>query len=197
LDAKLATSTDQAASANWPTTLGGATVTVRDSAGVQQLGQISYASAGQVNYRLPPNMATGNATVTIAAGGASVTSNINVAPVYPGLFKQDASNLAAAQIARLRNGLVSYESVSGAAIALGPASEQDTLVLYGTGIGSAATTATIGGIAAQVLYSGPQGTYPGLDQINVLIPAALAGKGKVDAIVTAAGKPSNPVNVTF
>ncbi len=196
-DAKLATATDQATSSNWPTVLAGATVTVKDSAGVQQQAQISFASPTQVNYRVPPNLASGNATVTISAGGASVTSNINIASAYPGLFKQDATNLAAAQVARLRSGQVVYESVTGAAIALGAASEQDTLVLYGTGIGSAATTATIGGIPAQVLYAGAQGTYPGLDQVNILIPVAVAGKGNVDVIVTSAGKPSNPVNVNF
>ena len=75
------------------------------------------------------------------------------------------------------------------------ASGSTYLVLYGTGIGSAAVSATIGGVSANVTYSGPQGTYPGLDQVNLLIPASLAGKGQAPVVVTAAGKPSNPVYV--
>jgi uncharacterized protein (TIGR03437 family) len=58
-------------------------------------------------------------------------------------------------------------------------------------------TATVGGVAAPVAYAGPQGTYAGLDQINVTLPAGLAGRGKVDVVVTAGGKPSNPVNLVI
>jgi uncharacterized protein (TIGR03437 family) len=48
-----------------------------------------------------------------------------------------------------------------------------------------------------VAYAGPQGTYAGLDQINLSLPQSLTGKGKVDVVVTAAGKPSNPVHITI
>ena len=115
--------------------------------------------------------------VTISAGGASVTGTVNIAATYPGIFKATADGQAAAQIVTA-NG-TSY------------------LILYGTGIGTAAVTATIGGVSAAVAYSGAQGTYPGLDQVNLLIPPALAGKGKVSVIVTAAGKPANPVYVNL
>ena len=68
----------------------------------------------------------------------------------------------------------------------------------GSGLGSATSvTATIGGVTANVTYAGAEGTYPGVDQYNILIPPALAGKGKVDVIVTAGGLPSNTVNVTI
>jgi uncharacterized protein (TIGR03437 family) len=56
-------------------------------------------------------------------------------------------------------------------------------------------TATIGGVNAAVDYAGPQGTWTGLEQVNVRIPAALAGKGKVEVVLTAVGKKSNPVFV--
>ncbi len=44
---------------------------------------------------------------------------------------------------------------------------------------------------------GPQGTFTGLDQFNLLLPRALAGKGKVELTVTANGKVSNTVNLTI
>jgi len=48
------------------------------------------------------------------------------------------------------------------------------LSFYGTGIRGRSSLSnvavTIGGVSAQVLYAGPQGTYPGLDQVNVGLP---------------------------
>ena len=197
-DAKLATSTEQASTANWPSTLGGATVTIKDSAGVSTPAVISYASPTQVNYRVPEGIATGLATVSFTAGGVTVPGYLNIVSTYPGVFKAGADNLAAAQVARIQSGKTVYSAVIAAPIAIGPASELATLILYATGLNSAKDVAvTIGGVPAQVTYAGPQGTYAGLDQINVLIPQSVAGKGKVDIVVTAAGKPSNPVYVVI
>ena len=197
-EAKLATSTEQATTANWPLTLGGTTVTVIDSTGAALPATISYASPKQVNYRVPPNAATGLATVRITAAGVTVPGAINLVPTYPGLFKTNLENQAAAQIARLIDGQVSYEIVTGP-ITIGPAAQQTTLILYATGLtgGLQDVTATIAGLPIAVAYAGPQGTYAGLDQINLPLPASLIGKGKVDVIITAAGKPSNPVNLVI
>ena len=144
---------------------------------------------------MPENLATGLATVRITSGGITIPGALNIMPVYPGLFKTNIENQAAAQVARVTNGSVVYETVV-APINIGPSTEQATLVLYGTGFnGAKQVTATIGGVSVPVAYAGPQGTYSGLDQINLLLPQSLIGRGKVDVIVTAAGKPSNPVNV--
>ena len=192
-ESQLATSTESAASANWPLTLGGATVTIVDAKGASLPAQIAYASPRQLNYRIPANAATGLATVRITAGGANIPSALNIVPVYPGVFKQNIENLAAAQIARIRDGRTIYEPVGGPVL-IGPASEQATLILYGTGLnGATQVTATLGGTMVTVAYAGPQGTYPGLDQINIPLSARLAGAGKLDVVVTADGKPSNPV----
>jgi uncharacterized protein (TIGR03437 family) len=127
-----------------------------------------------LNFLLPSKLATGAGVVTITAGGQTITSHINIQPVYPNLFMASPDGTAAGAITR------AY------------------LTLYGSGLGSATSvTATVGGFPATVSYAGPQGTYPGLDQYNILIPDSLAGKGKVDVVVTADGKPSNPVNLVI
>ena len=128
-------------------------------------------------------------------------------PTYPGIFKASIDNIAAAQVARVQAGKAVYApvvavtpagAIVAAPIAIGPTAEQATLILYGTGLNNAKdVTVTIGGMPAQLTYAGPQGTYSGLDQYNILIPASLAGKGKVDVIVKAGGKSSNPVNVVI
>jgi len=53
----------------------------------------------------------------------------------------------------------------------------------------------MGNINAPVIYAGPQGADAGLDQVNVLIPAQLAGSGTVNIVVTAAGIAANTVNI--
>ena len=63
-------------------------------------------------------------------------------------------------------------------------------------MGSATSaTATVGGVPATVIYAGPQGTYAGLDQFNILLPDGMTGR--VEVIVTAGGKASNPVKFTI
>lgn len=205
--AKLATATAAAPTPDWPVTLAGATVTVRDSTGATIPAQISYASPGQINYRLPETVATGLATVTISSGGSSVSGAINVVATYPNIFMLNNEGLAAAQVVRARNGSVTYENVfqvSGNSIVpqpidLGPASDEVYLVLYGSGLGrtNPSVTVKIDGVEAAVVFSGAQGIYAGLDQFNVRIPASLAGRGRVAVVLTAGDKPSNTVFVTI
>lgn len=196
-NATLATSTATGVpnGSQWPLTLGGAAVTVTDSTGAQLPAGIVYASPAQVNYQIPTTAASGPGKATFTANGTSITGTINIAATYPGIFKTSADGLAAGQtVTGSRVGQV-IGTISTAPIDL--SSGPVYLILYGTGIGSATATATIGGVNAMVAYSGPQGAYGGLDQVNLLIPSSLADAGKVNVIVTAGGKPSNPVYVVI
>jgi uncharacterized protein (TIGR03437 family) len=56
---------------------------------------------------------------------------------------------------------------------------------------------TIGGVAVPVFYAGAQGTYPGLDQVNIVLPLQLRGKGEVDLILTVDGQAANPVRIAI
>jgi uncharacterized protein (TIGR03437 family) len=75
------------------------------------------------------------------------------------------------------------------------------LTLYGTGIRNRSSldnvTVTIGGVKVPVLYAGPQGSYPGLDQVNVALTLELRGKGEVDAVLTVDGQTANPVRIAI
>ena len=200
------TVTPAVAEGTWPTQLGGAAITVRDAGGAERAAQIYAVSPTQISYLLPPETAVGYASVSIAAGGATFTGNINVRDSYPNLFMLNTDGLAAAYLTRVRAGQNINEQVfqqtpSGALVAapieLGPDTDLVYLVLYGSGIGTAATaTATIGGLPVPVSYAGRLPNGNGLDQYNVLIPRSLAGKGKVEVLVTAGNRTSNVVNVT-
>jgi uncharacterized protein (TIGR03437 family) len=70
--------------------------------------------------------------------------------------------------------------------------------LFGTGIRNAnSVTVTIGSTVVQPLYAGPQGQYPGLDQVNFGLPLSLRGAGLVNITVTADGVVSNPVQLSI
>ena len=94
-----------------------------------------------------------------------------------------------------RNGQQTTESLAQP-IDLGPAGDAVYLILYGSGLGNGkAVTATIGGVAADVAYAGPQGEYLGLDQFNVLVPRSLAGRGRVEVVIMAEGRKANAVAI--
>jgi uncharacterized protein (TIGR03437 family) len=74
------------------------------------------------------------------------------------------------------------------------------LILYGTGIrnaGSGQVTVNIQGLEVPVSYGGPQTQFAGLDQVNVLLPRALAGTGVANIVLSAEGKAANTVYVSI
>jgi len=48
-----------------------------------------------------------------------------------------------------------------------------------------------------VLFAGPQGDFPGLDQINLQLPKTLAGRGGVDLELTVDGVQANVVHLVI
>jgi uncharacterized protein (TIGR03437 family) len=138
---------------------------------------------------------------------------VSIAAIGPGLFLFQGTNIAAAYVTRVKaDGSQPNENIyafnsSGTLVAapvdLGPASDQVYLILYGTGLrghsaASNSVVVTAGGANLQVAYAGAQNaSYPGLDQINVLLPRSLAGKGDVAIQVTVDGQAANPCHVTI
>lgn len=199
---KLATTIQAAGTLPLPTSLAGTTVRVRDSAGIERLAPLFFVSAGQVNYLIPAGTASGMATVTITSGDGSIsTGMVQVSGVAPGLFtlNQSGQGLPAALVLRAKaDGSQSYESISEP-IDLGSPTDQVFLILFGTGIrfrsSLSAAIVTVGGEYAQVSYAGAQPDFAGLDQVNVLIPRSLIGRGEVEVLLTADAQMANPVKI--
>ena len=193
----------------WPTAFEGTSVSITDSTGAQYPALITYVSQAQVNFQIPENVAQGAASIAVKSGDGTVSSaSTTLAAFAPALFTLNPSNLSAAvAICVSASGAQSpeypYQTLNGAIVAqplnLGACS-QTILELYGTGIdaaGAAAAQVTIGGVAANVQYAGPQQAFPGLDQINIVIPQSLAGKGSVPITLSIGGATSNTVNVSI
>ncbi|MCZ2147077.1 MAG: hypothetical protein LC126_04815 [Bryobacterales bacterium] len=202
--------TESASGITLPTTLGGVRVTVTDSAGVRRTAPLSYVSPRQINMVVPVGTREGTAAVTVSSGNtARSTGTVAIARVLPGLFTANASGQGTAAAVGIRidaagaqTWQLSFECTSRDCTALpldlGSSSDQYVLALFGTGIrgaGMGTVQAYVGGIPAQVLYAGPQPTLAGLDQVNLLLPKSLAGRGVVDIVLTADGKNANAVTV--
>jgi uncharacterized protein (TIGR03437 family) len=84
-------------------------------------------------------------------------------------------------------------------IDLGPATDAVYLSLFATGLENAkSVVVSVGGQTVPVLYAGIQGTYDGLDQVNVgPVPRSLAGSGRVNIVLTADGQTANPVELAI
>ena len=78
--------------------------------------------------------------------------------------------------------------------------EQVYLTIYGTCFRNLASlndmTVNVSSATTPPVYAGPAGQYPGLDQMNLLLPASLAGKGQV-YVVIAIGDLDNEANLVW
>jgi len=209
----LATSTQVASTVPLPTSLGGTSVRVRDSSGAELLAPLFFASAGQINYLVPENARTGAATVTVLSDGRTVAQGtLQIDTFAPALFTANADGKgvraalairAAADGAQTTPPVFNCTAGAGlcvpAALDLGAPSDQVVLLLFGSGIrgtaGLPSARVTVAGADMEVLYAGPQGSFVGLDQVNVRLSRSLVGRGEVDVVVTVGGKTANTVRI--
>jgi uncharacterized protein (TIGR03437 family) len=206
----LATGSTSATTLPLPTNLGGAGVTITDSSGAQTALPLFYASPKQINAEIPQSAIAGGATLTITTASGSQTAPVTLAAVAPGLFSanQTGAGVAAAQFVSDQAGggqtTVDIFQCSGGAgtcvaVPLDVSGGNTALVLYGTGIQNRAAlsdvTVTIGSHTLPVTYAGAAPKYAGEDQVDVLLPASLAGSGTVNVTVSVSGAVSNVVTV--
>ncbi len=194
-----------------PSELGGTYVTLQTEGG-NPYAPLFAVTPNQINFMIPSTAAEGYGLISIrTAAGESYRERIRIAKVAPGLFSAnaDGKGVVAGVLLRVRGGQQIYEPLArfdGAQnkfvplpIDLGNAGEQVFLLLYGSGIRGRSDLSkvrvTIGGVEILPTYAGEQG-LPGLDQINVPLPASLVGKGEVDLTLTADGQASNVVRLS-
>jgi uncharacterized protein (TIGR03437 family) len=169
---------------------------------------IDYISPGQVNALVPSNVATGTQPMTVTvAGFTSPAYNINVNPVQPGLDAPASFNIGGTQYAVAQFADGTYVLPEGAIAGLNsrPARAGDEIVLYGIGFGpvmpdipagqivqqantlESAIQMSIGGApVTNVPYSGLAGSFTGLYQFNIVVPAGV-GNGAMPLTFTVGG----------
>jgi uncharacterized protein (TIGR03437 family) len=193
-----------------PTNLDGASVSIQDAKGNTTSAPLIFVSPGQVTFQIPSSVAAGTAKVTVTAPGSTQTANnVVIAPVAPALFTVNGNGLMAGYAVRVSEtgtqtvepayALNAQGSYSSSPINMGAATDKVYLTIYATGLqasGIANVAVTVNGVSAPVLYAGNSG-FTGVDQINVQLPASLAGAGTVAVQVTASAIPANAVQIAI
>jgi uncharacterized protein (TIGR03437 family) len=218
----MATSIASASSQPLPFTLAGTSVKIQDSSGRETPAPLFYVSPDQINFQVPRGISLGAANVIVSSGSGSVSSgSIQITQVAPGIFTANASGQGVpagyalrikADGTRINEPVFQFDAAQNKFVPLpidlgpdmGAASDQVFLILFGTGFrfrsDIAAVTARIGGatgVDAPVGYAGEQGEFVGVDQFNLLLPRALAGRGEVTVAVTVDAKRANVVGVNI
>jgi uncharacterized protein (TIGR03437 family) len=174
---------NQTATPPYPATLNGVTVLINGKA-----APIYFVSAGQINCLVPYSTAGATATIQVQNGtGNSNTVTVPVGVTSPGIYSLDQSGTGAGAI----------EHANGAVVnAANPAVAGETVVVFLTGMGAVTPAITDGTAStgnpqhqtplptvyvadqqATVNFSGLTPGFPGLYQLNVIIPISLSSTG--------------------
>jgi uncharacterized protein (TIGR03437 family) len=209
------------ASAPYPTSVGGTSVTFTPTAGGTAIvAKMVYSIAGQIAGLVPSSIAPGTYAVKVTYNNqTSNPQNVTVVPRSFGIASVNSAGTGAAQatignvnggvsLARLTSGTLSYQGLNWT---LQPAQPGDTLVLWGTGGGSDPLNDTggtsgdqtaagnfmvkVGGTEIVPLYAGASSGYPGLWQINFTLPLSITPNCFAYVQVTAGGQAGNAVSI--
>jgi uncharacterized protein (TIGR03437 family) len=188
------TSGDPAAATSlpWPQSLAGLQLLIGGKPAA-----LLFVGPGQVNFLAPDDLPVGPAAISVAADSlVSVREDAaTVARVAPGVFFDPATHYGAILLAGTATTTQQQAAAAG-----------QIVEVYGTGLGPVRTeanglrtttstvTATIGGVAARVLFAGLAPGYLGLYQVNVEVPAG-AGAGPQSLALAVDGVASNTVTI--
>lgn len=163
-----------------------------------------FVSPLQINFNIPVNTPNGRHRVEVLLGDNVIsTGQVNVWDVFPALATRNADATRPGIILNQDNQInLNVPAARGSVIQLfatgcGPTNPP---ALDGTPSGAAAPTvfpvkAWVSVVEAVVQYAGAQPQFPGLCQVNIVIPNQPFITGNVPLYITANGIASNPVTV--
>jgi len=194
----LAATTQQARAFPLPLTLSGSSLTVAGTA-----APIIYADTAQINAQVPWEAGVGTASVVVSNGAAAAAAiPVSVTQYAPGLFSADGGSSPV---------LVAVHTADNRPVtAASPARAGEFIAFFATGLGpvtpqvltgrpapasplastSSKPQVTIGGAAADLVFSGLAPGFAGLYQLNVQIPSGINGDA-VPVVVSVGGVTSN------
>ena len=190
----------------WPTSLGGTMVLMN---GVP--APLYSVSDGQINAQvpfeaLPAGQTSGSVIVIVQRGGqSSAVQNFQVAAFAPGIFSIAGTGLGLANSINPDGSLTAPESaVPG--YASHPTGPGQTIIVLATGLGATDSTiqsgfpssdllrrtttipsVLVGGVPAQVAFSGLSPQFPAVNQLNIVLPAGVASGSAVPIQVSVGG----------
>jgi uncharacterized protein (TIGR03437 family) len=207
-----ATALIQPAEGPLPEELGGIQVTLVDSTGTRLRAPLYFVSPGQINF-LTPDVAIGAGRLEVSnPRGETWIGNLEFRNVAPGFFAAngDGKGVAAAEVLHVTSdGAESSSPVFRCGetlercvpipIDLGAESNQNYLILFGTGFRNASKRkVTLGGVEAEIVYWGEQEPQQsGRDRMKVRIPGELRARGLIEIAAVADDSLFNPLVIEF
>ncbi|MEP6819076.1 MAG: lamin tail domain-containing protein [bacterium] len=169
----------------FPTTVGGTTVTVN-----AQPAQIFFVSPNEVHFHVPVATALGTAEVIVTnSDGFQSRGNVTTLRAAPGVFTNSGDGLGDGTI-------LNADTLQPGPF--DPTNGNLRLIVFSTGVRNGTTVSvTAGGRALTLESIVHTPNMPGMDEVHVLVPADLRGVGKVDLVIRADGRDSNPAGVEF
>lgn len=170
---------------SFPTTVAGTSVTVNG-----QPAQIFFVSPTEVHFHVPAATVLGTADVVVTnSDGFQSRGNVTVLRAAPGSFTKTGDGLGEGMI-------INADTLQPGPF--DPTNGNLRLIIFSTGVrNGVAVSVTAGGRALTLESIVPTSNMPGMDEVHVLIPADLRGVGKVDVVIRADGRDSNPASVEF
>jgi uncharacterized protein (TIGR03437 family) len=182
----LAAAPAQASVTPFPTILGGVQVLVNGTA-----IPLQYVSPTQINAVFP-TLVSGVMTLTVTSTSGQNSVNVLTQAAVPAMFTADGTMASA------------LNAITGAVVTAGaPLHGGDYVSLFVTGLGVTVTgadglqhasiqpTVTVAGQMCVVQFAGLSPQFPGVDQINCVIPTGLGAMPAAPVIVTSNGRASN------
>lgn len=211
----LATQTESARTQPLPGSLAGRVVIIKKSDGGLIGAQMLYVSPTQINFVVPDGIPLGSSIVQVHKGNEIThAAFVDARDIFPSLFSVNANGegVLAGYVLGVKPDdsrrivpIQRYDSVQkryvAAPVEFGPSDERLFLVLYGTGFRQwtdlSKVSVTVGGTEGTVTYAGSQLVLAGLDQINLLLPRTLAGRGEINIEFKINNIVANTVTVAF
>jgi uncharacterized protein (TIGR03437 family) len=220
----LATGLSQADTIPLSTSLGGVTVQFVNG-NTSAPAPLVFVAGTQINAQIPWNLVPGGATASVSVtvnlnGAVSAPSQFTVGPFSPGIFT--AGPPAFRAIAQNVDGTLAQPVGSIPGLTTHPVKIGDAIIIYATGLGAVdfpppdgaippfpetrssnslvntltPPVVTVGGMSAQVLFSGLQPQFVGVNQVNIIIPPS-APTGDTVPLQIQMGGITSPNNVTI
>jgi beta-glucosidase len=167
-----------------------------------------YAGSGQVNLQIPWELSGQSQPLTATlAGQTSAPQPVNLAPFAPGIFSMNGQGTGAGAILDSSYNLITSTNPAGAGVTV--------ILIYCTGLGAVTPpqqtgasapssppamtttkpTVTIGGVPADVQFSGLAPGSVGEYQVNAVVPANAPTGDAIPVILSIGGVASNTVQI--
>ncbi len=185
----------------FPTSLAGVKLTINGVA-----APLFDVRQTQITFLVPAGVTAGLQPVVVTTPLGATNGNVRIVSAAPGIFPKEGTNPP-------KGAIINQSGIENSSTL--PAKKGEVISIYGTGPGAfkaaytdgiapgatplVETSSTpqvfIGGVSAEVKYSGLNPSSPGLWQINVVVPNLAFITGKVPVSIFIDGVDSNQVAV--